>query len=111
MPLVETKGVDVISEEECDREFWRILATWAGLTIVITNFLLGRLTIGAELVTGFAAAVISIVLVGMGFAVWAPDWTFLALSSALVAGGIYYPLDESVGDWVEQRLGESVRPH
>lgn len=65
MPLVETEGINVISEEQRERGFWQILAIWAGFTIVITNFLLGSLTIGAGLMTGFAAAVISIVLVGV----------------------------------------------
>lgn len=65
MALVETEGIDVIPEEQRDRGFWKIFTIWAGFTIVITNFLLGSLTIGAGLVTGFAAAAISIGLVGI----------------------------------------------
>lgn len=65
MPLIETEGVEVINEEQRNRGFWKIFAIWAGFAIVITNFLLGSLTIGAGLVEGFTAAVISIVLVGV----------------------------------------------
>ncbi|WP_164974691.1 purine-cytosine permease family protein [Halegenticoccus tardaugens] len=65
MPLIETEGVDVVPESDRTREFWQLFAIWAGFTIVITNFLLGSLTVTAGLVTGFAAAVLSILLVGV----------------------------------------------
>lgn len=64
MALIETEGVDVIPESERNRGFWQILTIWAGFSIVITNFLLGSLTVGAGLVSGIAAVVISIILVG-----------------------------------------------
>ncbi|WP_158237382.1 purine-cytosine permease family protein [Halegenticoccus soli] len=65
MPLIETEGVNVVPESDRNRGFWQIFVIWAGFTIVITNFLLGSLTVTAGLVTGFAAAVISIALVGI----------------------------------------------
>lgn len=63
MSLIETEGVDVIPEEKRDRGFRQVFVIWAGFAIVITNFLLGSLTVNAGLATGFAAAVISIVAV------------------------------------------------
>ncbi|MFC7026838.1 purine-cytosine permease family protein [Halomicroarcula sp. GCM10025710] len=65
MALIETEGVDVIPESERTRGFLQIFTIWAGFSIVITNFLLGSLTVGAGLVTGIAAVVISVVLVGV----------------------------------------------
>lgn len=65
MALIETEGVDVIAESERDRGFWQIFTIWAGFSIVITNFLLGSLTVGAGLLTGIAAVVISVLLVGV----------------------------------------------
>lgn len=65
MPLVETEGVDVIPESERTRGFWKIFIIWAGFSIVITNFLLGSLTVGAGLWTGIAAVIVSILLVGV----------------------------------------------
>lgn len=65
MGLVETEGVDVIPEEERTRGFWGLLVLWAGFTIVITNFLLGSLTIEAGLVPGLIAATVSILGVGV----------------------------------------------
>lgn len=64
MPLVEAEGVDTIPEEKRDRGFWQIFVIWAGFSIVITNFLLGSLTVNAGLTVGFAAAVISIGAIG-----------------------------------------------
>lgn len=64
MPLVETEGVETIPEEKRTKGFWELFALWAGFTIVITNFLLGSLTVNAGLTVGFAAAVASIVAVG-----------------------------------------------
>lgn len=65
MDLVETEGVDVIPKEERTRGFWGLLVLWAGFTIVITNFLLGSLTIEAGLVSGLVAATVSILAVGV----------------------------------------------
>lgn len=65
MALVETEGVDVIPESERTRGFWKIFIIWAGFSIVITNFLLGSLTVGAGLRTGIAAVIVSILLVGV----------------------------------------------
>lgn len=65
MGLIETEGVDVIPESNRDRGFLPIFIIWAGFSIVITNFLLGSLTVGAGLLTGIAAVVVSIVLVGI----------------------------------------------
>lgn len=65
MGLVETEGVDVIPEEERTRGFWGLLILWAGFTIVITNFLLGSLTMEAGLIPGLTAALMSIVGVGV----------------------------------------------
>jgi cytosine permease len=65
MALIETEGVDVIPESERTRGFLQIFTIWAGFSIVITNFLLGSLTVGAGLWTGIAAVVVSIVLVGV----------------------------------------------
>lgn len=65
MPLIETEGVDVIPDSERTRGFRAIFIIWAGFSIVITNFLLGSLTVGAGLVTGVVAVVVSIVLVGI----------------------------------------------
>jgi purine-cytosine permease-like protein len=65
MALIETEGVDVIPESDRTRGFWQIFTIWAGFSIVITNFLLGSLTVGAGLVTGIAAVVISVLLVGV----------------------------------------------
>lgn len=65
MSLIETEGVDTIPEEQRNRGFWQIFVIWAGFAIVITNFLLGSLTVNAGLTVGFAAAVISIVVVGV----------------------------------------------
>lgn len=64
MSLIETEGVDTIPEEKRDRGFWQVFVIWAGFSIVITNFLLGSLTVNAGLAVGFAAAVISIVAIG-----------------------------------------------
>ncbi|MFB9806966.1 cytosine permease [Haladaptatus pallidirubidus] len=65
MPLIETEGVNVIPESERTRGFWQIFTIWAGFSIVITNFLLGSLTVGAGLWIGIAAVVMSILLVGI----------------------------------------------
>lgn len=65
MSLIETEGVESIPEEKRTKGFWQIFALWAGFAIVITNFLLGSLTVNAGLTVGFAAAVISIVAVGV----------------------------------------------
>jgi cytosine permease len=65
MALVETEGVDVIPEKDRTRGFWGLLVLWAGFTIVITNFLLGSLTIEAGLLPGLTAAMLSIVGVGV----------------------------------------------
>lgn len=65
MALIETEGVDVIPESERTRGFLDIFIIWAGFSIVITNFLLGSLTIEAGLWAGIAAVIISIVLVGV----------------------------------------------
>lgn len=65
MALIETEGVDVIPELERNRGFLQIFTIWAGFSIVITNFLLGSLTVGAGLATGIAAVVISVLLVGV----------------------------------------------
>lgn len=65
MGLVETEGVEVIPEEERTRGFWGLLVLWAGFTIVITNFLLGSLTVEAGLVPGLLAATLSILGVGV----------------------------------------------
>lgn len=64
MSLIETEGVDTIPEEKRDRGFWQVFVIWSGFAIVITNFLLGSLTVNAGLAIGFAAAVISIVAIG-----------------------------------------------
>lgn len=64
MSLIETEGVDTIPEEKRDRGFLQVFVIWAGFSIVITNFLLGSLTVNAGLAVGFAAAVISIVAIG-----------------------------------------------
>ena len=64
MSLIETEGVDTIPEEKRDRGFWQVFVIWSGFAIVITNFLLGSLTVNAGLAVGFAAAVISIVAIG-----------------------------------------------
>jgi cytosine permease len=65
MALIETEGVDVIPEEDRTRGFRDIFTIWAGFAIVITNFLLGSLTVNAGLTTGIAALVLSIVAVGV----------------------------------------------
>jgi purine-cytosine permease-like protein len=65
MPLIETEGVDVIDESERTRGFRDVFIIWAGFSIVITNFLLGSLTIGAGLTAGIVAVVASIILVGV----------------------------------------------
>lgn len=65
MGFIETEGVDVIPAENRTRGFWKIFTIWAGFAIVITNFLLGSLTLGAGALAGLAAAVISIVLIGV----------------------------------------------
>lgn len=65
MSFIETEGVETIPEEKRTRGFWQIFAIWAGFAIVITNFLLGSLTVSAGLAVGFAAAVLSIILIGM----------------------------------------------
>jgi cytosine permease len=64
MPLIETEGVESVPEEKRTKGFWQLFALWAGFSIVITNFLLGSLTVNAGLVVGFAAAVVSIIIVG-----------------------------------------------
>ncbi len=64
MPLIETEGVDTVPKSNRDRGFWELTAIWAGFTIVITNFLLGSLTVQAGLLTGLAAAALSIVAIG-----------------------------------------------
>lgn len=64
MPLIETEGVDTVPSAERTKGFKDLLAIWAGFTIVITNFLLGSLTLEAGLVAGFTAAALSIVVVG-----------------------------------------------
>lgn len=64
MSLIETEGVDVIPTDKQNRGFLDIFAIWAGFSIVITNFLLGSVTMEAGLVAGFVAATVSIVLVG-----------------------------------------------
>lgn len=64
MSLIETEGVDTIPEEKRDRGFLQVFVIWAGFSIVITNFLLGSLTVNAGLAVGFVAAVISIVAIG-----------------------------------------------
>lgn len=63
MSLIETEGVGVIPEEKRTRGFLQLFTIWAGFSIVITNFLLGSLTVGAGLMTGVAAVTISILLV------------------------------------------------
>lgn len=65
MGLIETEGVDVIPAENRTRGFWKIFTIWAGFSIVITNFLLGSLTLGAGALLGLTAAVVSIVLIGV----------------------------------------------
>ena len=65
MSLIETEGVDIIPESKRTRGFWGIFTIWAGFSIVITNFLLGSLTVGAGLWTGIAAVVVSILFVGV----------------------------------------------
>lgn len=65
MALIETEGVDIIPESKRNRGFWNVFVIWAGFSIVITNFLLGSLTVNAGLWTGIAAVIISIVLVGV----------------------------------------------
>ncbi|MFB6218133.1 MAG: cytosine permease [Halobacteriaceae archaeon] len=65
MALIETEGVDVIDEEDRTRGFRDVFVIWAGFTIVITNFLLGSLTVNAGVTTGIAALIISIVAVGI----------------------------------------------
>lgn len=65
MPLIETEGVETIAEEKRTKGFSAVFLLWAGFAIVITNFLLGSLTVNAGLTVGFAAAVISIVAVGV----------------------------------------------
>lgn len=64
MSLIETEGVDTIPEEKRTRGFRQVFIIWAGFAIVITNFLLGSLTVNAGLAAGFTAAVLSIVAVG-----------------------------------------------
>lgn len=64
MSLIESEGVEVIPEEKRTRGFWQVFAIWAGFSIVITNFLLGSLTVGAGLVPGVVAVTLSILLVG-----------------------------------------------
>lgn len=65
MSLIETEGVNVIPESERTRGFWQIFTIWAGFSIVITNFLLGSLTVDAGLLTGIAAVILSILLIGV----------------------------------------------
>lgn len=65
MSLIETEGVDTVPAAKRTKGFWQLLAIWAGFTIVITNFLLGSLTIGAGLLTGITAAVLSILAIGV----------------------------------------------
>jgi cytosine permease len=64
MSLIETEGIEAIPEEKRTKGFTQLFALWAGFTIVITNFLLGSLTVNAGLTAGFVAAVLSIVAVG-----------------------------------------------
>lgn len=64
MSFIETEGVDTIPEEKRNRGFWQVFMIWAGFSIVITNFLLGSLTVNAGLTVGFAAAVLSILAIG-----------------------------------------------
>lgn len=65
MALIETEGVETVPENKRTKGFWEILALWAGFSIVITNFLLGSLTVEAGLVAGLIAATISILAVGI----------------------------------------------
>ncbi|WP_227380404.1 purine-cytosine permease family protein [Haladaptatus halobius] len=65
MALIETEGVNVIPESERTRGFWQIFTIWAGFSIVITNFLLGSLTVGAGLWTGIVAVIVSILLIAI----------------------------------------------
>ena len=65
MALIETEGVNTIPESERTRGFWQIFTIWAGFSIVITNFLLGSLTVDAGLWVGIAAVAVSIFLVGI----------------------------------------------
>jgi len=65
MALIETEGVGTIPEEQRTKGPWQIFALWAGFSIVITNFLLGSLTVNAGLAVGFAAAALSVVMIGV----------------------------------------------
>ncbi len=65
MALIETEGVDAVPTEKRTKGFWQIFALWAGFSIVITNFLLGSLTVEAGLTYGTIAAVLSILVVGV----------------------------------------------
>ncbi len=65
MSLIETEGVETVSESKRTKGFWSIFALWAGFSIVITNFLLGSLTIEAGITYGLIAAVLSILAVGV----------------------------------------------
>lgn len=64
MPLIETEGIESVPDEKRTKGFWQLFALWAGFSIVITNFLLGSLTVNAGLTVGLTAAVVSIVAVG-----------------------------------------------
>jgi cytosine permease len=63
MSLIETEGVDTIAESERNRGFLDLFIIWAGFNIVISNFLIGSLSVGAGLVAGFVATSLSLVLV------------------------------------------------
>jgi cytosine permease len=65
MALIESEGVGTIPEEQRTKGPWQIFALWAGFSIVITNFLLGSLTVNAGLAVGFAAAALSVVMIGV----------------------------------------------
>lgn len=65
MSLIETEGVDTVPESKRTKGFWQIFALWAGFSIVITNFLLGSLTVEAGITYGLIAAVFSILAVGV----------------------------------------------
>lgn len=64
MSLIESEGIEVVPEEKRTRGFWKMFIVWAGFSIVITNFMLGSFTVGAGLIPGVTALVISIVIVG-----------------------------------------------
>jgi cytosine permease len=64
MSIIETEGVDIVPEENRTRGFLGVFTIWAGFSIVITNFLLGSLVIGAGLTAGITALIISLLLIG-----------------------------------------------